>query len=93
MENKFNYETSKDYERLSELLKTYSIVCFVSSTRYGHTLCEGRYNARSNIYTVGGVGIAFIEAWDYRNTCAKDDFIEQCVKLNLEFIDIKGTHV
>ena len=77
------YKTSKDYERLVELMKEgQTIVCFAD-----YNVNERVYRdvARARLYTntfqISARGIGYVWAFDGK------DFIQQCNELNITFID------
>ena len=77
------YETSRDYERLADLMQTQSVVCIVD---YGndcrdvaHTLWSPS-NDGKGIWQLSGRGIGYIYGWN------REDFIQQCGRANVEII-------
>lgn len=80
------YQTSRDYEKLFELMQKSSIICIVDylgldSSRDAHisrdvaqTLC------RKEDYQISARGIGYIWAE------TKEDFVNQCARYNVEFI-------
>lgn len=80
------YKTSKDYTRLLDLMKTQSIICIVD---YGtdcrdvaHTIFESYERHPDNpLMQVSARGIGYL------HTNSPSEFIRQCEKYNLEFIE------
>jgi len=90
----FNYETSKDYEKLFELIQSQRVVCFVDYKINDNTIIKDvcisspineldKYNS----INIGARGISYITAFDFKEDISvKEDFINQCKNTNLEFI-------
>jgi len=89
---KHPYETSRDYKRLFELSKSFRIVCFVD---YGdrenppRDVAQTQAIEHTDIISIGSRGIDYIDAFDHKGESIEEDFIAQCKKSNLEFIDIE----
>ena len=90
-----NYKTSKDYNRLFELMKQHRIVCFVDynrePTENGYMIqdiCQSSIILESDSAKIGCRGVSYIDAFEYKENSVLEDFIEQCNDYNLEFIDL-----
>jgi len=78
----FNYYTSKNYEKLWDLMKEQRIVCFVKN--YNTTdICS---NAQGKSCEIGARGIDYIVPIGHCEEELKKDFIEQCEEFELEYI-------
>lgn len=82
------YATSKDYQRLWELVKSFRIVCFVNAGEKredGYQLrdvCQSSVRYREGDVGIGSRGMAYISAF------SKEEFLEQCAESDLEYIDV-----
>ena len=82
--NKPNYKSSRDYTRLWELAQTERVICWLDYYEY----CTDIASTKCTIYDNGDVTIEI----SARGTCyilgdTKEDFIRQCKKDNVEFIE------
>lgn len=83
-----NYETSKDYELLYELIKTQRVVCFVQCKDYKvKDIAQSSAIFREEHINIGARGIGYVSAFDFEDKTIKEDFIEQCNFYDLEFIE------
>jgi hypothetical protein len=77
-----DYKTSRDYDRLADLMQTQSAICIIdynSCRDVAHTIwIECR--AGDGIWEISSRGISYIYAVN------KDDFIQQCCAQNVEVI-------
>ena len=71
------YASSRDYEYLYEAAKKTSIVCIVDSFEC-RDICATSFHG--DCHQVNARGIGYIYA------SSKEEFLEQCQKLNLEFL-------
>ncbi len=93
----FNYQTSKDYERLFELIQKERVVCFVNTKPFKSVVtkeeiivkdvCVSSFRFRENEIVIYSRGIIYINAFLSKKKTLKEDFIEQCISRDLEFID------
>jgi len=90
-----NYETSKDYNRLFQLIQKHRIVCFVDSKREpdenGYMLqeiCQSAVINGNNVANIGSRGVGYINALANKYSTVLEDFVERCKYSNLEFIDL-----
>jgi hypothetical protein len=77
-----DYAGSREYARLAELAKRYSVICIVKngSTRdVAKTLYSS--HAAGEMWQVSARGTGYV--W----TDSKDDFVRQCEQVDLEFIE------
>lgn len=88
------YKTSKDYEKLYELIKAQRIVCFVTHKkdrgRDGYKLqdiCQSQVVNSDSMIDIGARGVSYITAMDFEDRNIKDDFISQCEASELEYIE------
>jgi hypothetical protein len=88
------YSTSKDYDKLFELIKTQRVVCFVTYKddigKDGHKLqdiCQSSVQPSDSMIDIGARGVSHITAMAIRGRTLKEDFIRQCVDRELEFIE------
>ena len=82
---KFNYKTSKDYERLYELVKKQQVVCFVKpfddEDKNIQILCSNPpYGGDTRYLQIETLGVCYIYEKD------KASFIKSCNKYNLEYV-------
>jgi|GEM_PF-2273306 len=91
----FNYNTSKDYEKLFKLVHRQRVVCIVTYTstigkdseiELKDVCASGVLSAEDSI-NIGSRGIDFINAFPFKGKTTKEDFLEQCKHYKLEFID------
>lgn len=78
------YQTSKDYKRLWEIAIKQSVLC----------VCD-YHECRDSAQTIyDSAGVLFVSARGVSYICAKsvNEFIEQCQKINLEWV-IPETHI
>ena len=77
------YESSRDYERLADIMQTQSVVCIVDYMKdcrdVAHTLWSPSEDGRG-IWQLSARGIGYIYAW------GRDDFICKCKHLNVDII-------
>jgi hypothetical protein len=76
------YSTSKDYEYLYEAAKRQCFVCIVDFYQCRDIAAT---NVRDGIHGVGARGICYVDAH------TKSGFVEQCLKVDLEFIPLRNT--
>lgn len=88
------YKTSRDYNKLFELIKTQRVVCFVTYKEYrdknGYKLqdvCQSQVRNSESMVDIGVRGISYISAMDFEDRNIKDDFISQCEASELEYIE------
>jgi len=84
---KQNYETSEDYERLYEIAKKQRVVCFIKNENV-KDICQTSADPE-NPHQIGARGICYIYPMSIDGKTKKEDFIDQCMKNRLEFIDVK----
>jgi len=80
------YKTSKDYERLFDLAKTQRIICIVDYDTCRDT-ARTNYNKSQKFgesIEINGRGIGYV--WAH----SKEDFIKQCEREHVEFIEPDG---
>lgn len=83
----FNYETSKDYDTLFELIKTQRVVCFVQSKDMNmQNVCASQKVKNEDFINIGTIGIGYISACAIHGLTVKEDFIAQCTYYELEYI-------
>jgi tetrahydromethanopterin S-methyltransferase subunit F len=91
----FNYKTSKDYEKLFQLVQKQRVICIVTYVekigKYSEIIlrdicASGTLSTKENI-RIGSRDIGFVEAFSYEHKTIKEDFFEQCKHYKLEFID------
>lgn len=91
----FNYNTSKDYERLFELVHKQRVICIVtyidkigkdSEIEIRDVCASGVLSTEDNI-RIGCRGTGFVEAFPFNKKTTKEDFLEQCEHYKLEYID------
>ncbi len=83
-----NYDTSKDYEKLWELMKTQRILCMID---YGEMYKDDKYQLRDVCQTPAVERDRYFtdiscRGYSYISARNKEEFIEQCTKGNLEYI-------
>ncbi len=79
---KFNYNTSKDYDRLYVLMQNERVVCFIKPTNESPlAVVSNLYFADNKYLQVGCVGTTYIVAKD------KESFIKSCKRYDLEYIE------
>lgn len=93
----FKYNTSKDYEKLFELIKTQRIVCFVTyeQTIGGNSnnkitltdVCASSIVYNADFINIGVRGVGYVSAMEFDNKTIKEDFIRQCEHYKLEYIE------
>lgn len=94
----FNYNTSKDYEKLFELVKTQRVVCFVTyeETIGGNSnnkitltdICaSSAFKSNSDVVNLGVRGTGYVTAMEFDGKTVKEDFIRQCEHYKLEYIE------
>lgn len=89
----FSYHTSKDYEKLFELVQKQRVICIVTyidkidKTVEFRDICASSVLTTENSIRIGCRGTGFIEAFPFEGKTAKEDFLEQCNNYKLEFID------
>lgn len=91
----FQYNTSKDYDKLFELIQTQRIVCFVNyEKKISDTktvkltdICANRLGIEDEHISIGARGIEYIHAFPFNGLTLKEDFIKQCSEYSLEFIE------
>lgn len=86
-----NYKTSKDYKKLFELIKTEIIVCFVNSYKnpdgtYMKDVCISNRKYDPEFISISARGISYIDAFEFDGLSIEDDFIQQCERIELEYI-------
>ena len=79
------YPLSRDYERLAELVTKSSIACIVDFDHDCRDIAHTIYSSSSGTWQVSARGIGYIWA------ASKEDFIQQCERLNLEYFDFPRT--
>ena len=78
----FNYKTSKDYNKLYELMKYERIVCFIKQEDENFKIAISNQCFKDNKYLqVGCVGTTYIVTKD------KESFIKSCKRYDLEYIE------
>jgi len=91
----FDYNTSKDYNKLYDLIQTQRIVCIVTysdkllndKTIELRDICSsGVFFDNENI-NIGCRGTGFVTAFPFDGNSAKEEFLKQCKHYKLEFID------
>ena len=80
LSKKNGYKTSRDYERLFELMQESAVVCFVD---YGENCRDIASTACDNYpsYFVNARGTGYVTAFN------QADFIKQCKQIDLEYIE------
>lgn len=77
------YRTSRDYARLVELMQRHSVVCIVDSFEgardVAKTIFEGTAEKGQLMVSARGMG--------YLHARERGDFIAQCEKYHLEFLE------
>lgn len=75
------YETSRDYDALFDMVQNQGVICILDYNRAG-TRDVGRstFSPHSGLIEISARGICYIWAE------LKSEFIEQCEKLNLEWL-------
>ncbi len=82
--SKLNYNTSKDYKRLKELLdEGYEVVCIIPSEFPRGNMCAFVRREHSAVYPHRR-DYVFAEFGFY---IQEKDFIESCIARNIEFIE------
>ena len=86
--NNFKYKTSKDYNRLVELMKDQTVICIVAVNGpvMKRRVLVSSWNAAG--YKRYRLLSANNNAWHYEEN--SKNFIKQCKELNLEYIDPKA---
>lgn len=92
---KFNYNASKDYNKLFELVQNQRVICIVTTTNKlsnGDSIeiknvCSNTALANKTSISIGTKGIGYIDAIEFEDKSLKEDFIEQCEFYKLEYID------
>jgi len=79
------YKTSKNYDKLFDILKSCNVVCFVKKKQQ-FRVCEAKFSKNKKHISVGTVGIGYIEAFPFKEKNLKEDFIEQCKYWDLSYI-------
>jgi hypothetical protein len=91
----FNYNTSKNYEKLFELVQTQRIACIVTyDSKISDTKSiELRDICTSGVFTdkdrvdIGCRGTGYITAFPFDGNTTKEEFIKQCKYYKLEYIE------
>lgn len=83
------YQTSTDYEKLFELIKTQRVVCFTPYHNDSLTadVCQSQSVAFTSSIDIGARGISYISALGISGRTLKEDFIKQCQESKIEFIE------
>ncbi|MCP4763939.1 MAG: hypothetical protein GY870_19360 [archaeon] len=86
------YEVSKDYQRLYKLIqKGFRVVCFVDYTKGAKYRDVAFYRGKTKYslcWELIGRGISYTQFDPEIDT--QNDFIQDCERINLEFIDRNG---
>jgi len=91
----FNYKTSKDYNKLFDLVQTQRVICIVTYTdKISDTkeiaikdICASSALISESSINIGARGTGFITAMEFDGKTIKEDFIRQCEHYNLEYIE------
>ncbi len=91
----FNYNTSKDYEKLFKLVHKQRVICIVTYTdKIGkdseiklRDICASGVLSTEDSIRIGCRGTGYVEAFPFDGKTTKEDFLEQCKHYKLEFID------
>jgi len=91
----FHYRTSKDYERLYELVQTQRVICIVTydskisdnKTIELRDICASGVVSSVERIDIGCRGTGYINAFEFDGKTPKEEFIEQCEHYKLEYID------
>lgn len=76
------YETSRDYEKLADLMQSQSVICIVDYDEcrdVAKTMFEKLQTGRA-VWQISTRGTCYIYVWSI------DGFMKQCKHLNVEFI-------
>ncbi len=79
---------SQDYELLFELMQTQRVICLVDNNECTD-ICATRAVQDNGYFSIGARGIEYIGAFEFKDKSAKEDFIDQCKKSNIRFIEPK----
>ena len=83
-----NYQTSKDYEKLFELIKTQKIIAILKSKSRLKEICWSNYPNKNDIafYSRGIIFIHVIIFGHETEDELKKEFIKQCEEAELEYL-------
>ena len=83
-----NYQTSKDYEKLFELIKTQKIIAILKSKSGLKEICWSKDNNKDDIafYSRGIIFIHVIIFGHETEDELKKEFIKQCEEAELEYL-------
>ena len=91
----FKYDTSKNYEKLFELIQTQRIICIVIYSENINKdkqielrdICSSSVLKSDSSINIGCRGTGYITAMEFDGKSLKEDFIRQCQDYKLEYID------
>lgn len=91
----FDYITSKDYEKLFQLVQKQRVICIATYTdNIGKDnsillkdICASSVLTKEDRISIGCRGTGYIEAFPYDGKTTKEDFLKQCEDYKLEYID------
>lgn len=83
----FDYITSKDYEKLFQLVQKQRVICIVTYTNNIKDICASSILTTEDRISISCRGTGYIEAFPYDGKTTKEDFLKQCEDYKLEFID------
>lgn len=81
LDREHGYQTSRDYARLFEIMKTQAVVCFINYSSDFECRDVACTNYSDGLHQVNSRGVGYVYAE------VEDLFVSQCKKADLEFIE------